>query len=64
MATGNKVLVKVLAFGSSFALCQAHREVTVKQSPLVSGNLPVTQPQHYPSSHLSFVNGRPPKGLF
>lgn len=38
LAPESKALWKVLAFGSSFTLLQEHREVTVKQSLLVSGN--------------------------
>lgn len=37
LAPGSKVLVKVMAFGSSFTLHQEHRNGTVKQSCMVSG---------------------------
>lgn len=47
--------MKVLAFGSSFASYQAHREVTVKQSPLVSGNSHISL-WHNPSTALAHIS--------
>lgn len=55
LATGSKVLEKVLAFGSSFALCRAHRDVTVKQSPLVSDNSHISL-WHNPSTALAHIS--------
>lgn len=54
LAPESKVPVKVLAFGSNFTLCQEHTEVTVKQSPMISGNSHVSL-WHNPSTVLAHI---------